>query len=120
MDGDVLPAYAEDFPEVVDRLPENFGDDLISKPACQRQWRWDQQHGIWGFVDPSDRRAWLRHLDYYVRLHELADESLGTVLAALEAWGRGTTRSSCSPPTTATCAGPTACGPRARSSTTRS
>ena len=74
-------------PEVVDRLPENFGDDLISKPACQRQWRWDQQHGIWGFVDPSDRRAWLRHLDYYVRLHELADESLGTVLAALEASG---------------------------------
>ena len=42
MDGDVLPAYAEDFPEVVDRLPEGFGDDLISKP-CQRQWRWDQQ-----------------------------------------------------------------------------
>ena len=85
--GDVLPAYDEDYPEVVERLPENFDDDLISKPACQRQWRWDQQHGIWGFVDPADPRSWRRHLDYYVRLHQLADDSLGTVLAALEAAG---------------------------------
>jgi arylsulfatase len=86
-DGDVLPAYDEDYADVVDRLPDNFDDDLISKPACQRQWRWDQQHGLWGHIDPSDRAAWRRHLDYYVRLHELADESLGVVLAALEESG---------------------------------
>jgi len=87
MDGDVIPAYDEDYAEVVDRLPDNFDDDLISKPACQRQWRWDQQHGLWGHIDPSDPAAWRRHLDYYVRLHELADESLGTVLSALEESG---------------------------------
>ncbi|HEY8543985.1 MAG TPA: sulfatase-like hydrolase/transferase [Acidimicrobiales bacterium] len=86
-DGDTLPAFEEDYPEVVDELPANFDDDLISKPACQRQWRWDQQHGLWGHIDPADHRAWRRHLDYYVRLHELADESLGTVLSALEEAG---------------------------------
>jgi arylsulfatase A-like enzyme len=87
MDGEVVPAYDDDYAEVVDRLPENFGDDLISKPACHRQWRWDQQHSIWGYIDPGDPRAWRRHLDYYVRLHELADESLGRVLGALETSG---------------------------------
>lgn len=86
-DGDVVPAYDYDYPEVVEGLPDNFDDDLISKPACQRQWRWDQQHGLWGHIDPADETAWRRHLDYYVRLHELADESLGTVLAALEESG---------------------------------
>jgi arylsulfatase A-like enzyme len=83
-EGDTLPAYDEDYPEVVSSLPASFDDDLISKPACQRQWRWDQQHGLWGTIDPADPAAWRRHLDYYVRLHELADESLGTVLSALE------------------------------------
>jgi arylsulfatase len=42
---------------------------------------------LWGYIDPTDKRAWLRHLDYYVELHRLADESLGTVLSALEASG---------------------------------
>ena len=84
MDGDVLPAYAEDYPEVVDELPASHGDDLITKPACHRQWRWDQNHGIWGSVERDDTRALRRQLDYYVRLHELADRSLGVVLQALE------------------------------------
>ncbi|HEY3143979.1 MAG TPA: sulfatase-like hydrolase/transferase [Acidimicrobiales bacterium] len=86
-EGEVVPEFSDDYPEVVEELPANFSDDLISKPACQRQWRWDQQHGFCGMIDPSDGRSWRRHLDYYVRLHELADESLGTVLAALEASG---------------------------------
>lgn len=83
-DGDTVPAFEQDYPEVVEALPASFDDDLISKPACQRQWRWDQQHGFCGFVDPADAQAWRRQLDYYVRLHELADASLGTVLGALE------------------------------------
>ncbi|MGH9212373.1 MAG: sulfatase-like hydrolase/transferase [Acidimicrobiales bacterium] len=82
-EGEVVPAFSEDYPEVVETLPDNFDDDLISKPACHRQWRWDQQHSLWGTIDPDDSRAWRRHLDYYVRLHELADESLGAVLGAL-------------------------------------
>ena len=40
-----------------------------------------------GVHRPGRRQAWLRHLDYYVHLHQLADRSLGTVLSALEAAG---------------------------------
>ena len=84
---DPLPVYDAGYDEVVDELPDNFRDDLHSKPEAHRQWRWDQQHGLWGYIDPSDTRAWLRHLDYYVELHRLADQSLGTVLGALEESG---------------------------------
>lgn len=86
-DDDPLPVYTDPYPETVDRLPDNFNDDLHTKPEAHRQWRWDQQHGLWGYIDPGDERAWLRHLDYYVHLHQLADRSLGTVLAALDATG---------------------------------
>ncbi len=86
-DDDPLPIYRKDYDEVVDELPANFHDDLHTKPEAHRQWRWDQQHGLWGYIDPGDTRAWLRHLDYYVELQRLADESLGTVLGALEDTG---------------------------------
>jgi arylsulfatase len=86
-DDELLPLFDREYDEVCDDLPANFGDDLLDKPATQRQWRWDQQHGMWGYIDPRDTKSWLRHLDYYVQLHRLADESLGTVLAALEASG---------------------------------
>jgi arylsulfatase A-like enzyme len=84
---DVLPIFDREYAEACDELPVNFDDDLLDKPDAQRQWRFDQQHGLWGYIDPSDTHSWLRHLDYYVKLHELADQSLGTVLAALEASG---------------------------------
>ena len=84
---DPLPVYGTSYDAVCETLPANFDDDLHSKPEAHRQWRWDQQHGLWGYIDPADTRAWLRHLDYYVELHRLADHSLGTVLSALEAAG---------------------------------
>ena len=87
-ESDPIPPFTDGFEEVFDTLPANFDDDLHTKPGTQRQWRWDQQHGFWGYIDPADRRAWCRQLDYYVKLHQLADESLGTVLSALEASGR--------------------------------
>jgi arylsulfatase A-like enzyme len=83
-DDDVLPLFADHYDEVVDELPPNFGDDLLDKPEAQRQWRWDQQHGLWGYIDPADKKSWLRHLDYYVKLQQMADVSLGTVMQALE------------------------------------
>jgi len=83
-DDDPLPVYDRAYPEVFETLPANFDDDLHTKPEAHRQWRWDQQHGLWGYIDPADTRAWLRHLDYYAELQRLADESLGTVLGALE------------------------------------
>ena len=86
-EGDVLPVYDADYPRIVDELPANFGDDLTSKPGVQRAWRHSQQHGMWGTIDPGDTDSWRRHLDYYVELHRLADESLGVVLAALERAG---------------------------------
>jgi arylsulfatase A-like enzyme len=86
-DDDPLPAFTDPYDHVVDALPANFDDDLHTKPEAHRQWRWDQQHGLWGFIDPSDKAAWLRHLDYYVHLHRMADRNLGTVLSALEASG---------------------------------
>ncbi|MGH9017486.1 MAG: sulfatase-like hydrolase/transferase [Acidimicrobiales bacterium] len=84
---DTLPVYDREYAEVFEELPENFSDDLHAKPEAHRQWRWDQQHGLWGYIDPTDRKSWLRHLDYYVELHRLADRSLGTVLEALEQSG---------------------------------
>ncbi|HUY86554.1 MAG TPA: sulfatase-like hydrolase/transferase, partial [Acidimicrobiales bacterium] len=87
-DGDPLPVYDTQYDRIFDELPSNFGDDLHTKPEAHRQWRWDQQHGLWGYIDPADKDSWLRHLDYYAHLHRLADESLGTVLGALEDSGR--------------------------------
>ena len=86
-DGEPIPAYERDYPRIVDRLPDNFGDDLVTKPGTHRQWRWDQQHGFWGTIDPHDTDQWLRALDYYVELHRLGDRNLGTVLDALDATG---------------------------------
>jgi arylsulfatase A-like enzyme len=86
-DDDVLPVFDTSYDEVCEELPANFGDDLLGKPAAQRQWRWDQQHGLWGYIDPGDTKSWLRNLDYYVKLQQMADESLGTVLGALEESG---------------------------------
>ena len=83
-DGDPLPIYDQPYAEVVDQLPANFHDDLFTKPEAHRTWRYEQQHGLWGFIDPTDTKSWLRSLDYYVHLHQLADQSLGTVLQALK------------------------------------
>ena len=84
---ETLPVFTDDYEEIFEELPASFHDDLYTKPEAHRQWRWDQQHGLWGYIDPDDKGAWLRHLDYYVELHRRADESLGVVLGALEQSG---------------------------------
>ena len=28
----------------------------------------------WGYIDPADKKRWLRHLDYYVTLQQMADD----------------------------------------------
>jgi arylsulfatase A-like enzyme len=82
-----LPAFGEDIAEVFDSLPANFDDQLHTKPAVHRQWLYEQQHNLYGYIDPSDKGSWLRHLDYYWHLHQAADRSLGVVLDALRASG---------------------------------
>jgi len=86
-DDELLPIFRDDYAEVCDTLPDNFDDDLLDKPETQRQWRWDQQHGMWGYIDPKDTKSWLRALDYYVKLTQMGDDSLGTVLSALDESG---------------------------------
>ena len=84
---DPLPPFRDAYDEVFDTLPPNFDDDLFTKPAVQRKWLHQQQHTLYGFLDRSDTRAWLRHLDYYWRLHQEGDRNLGRVLDALDASG---------------------------------
>lgn len=86
-DDDPLPVFAEPYDEVFDELPANFADDLDTKPTVHRTWLDEQQHFLYGYLDPSDTGSWLRHLDYYWKLHQAADASLGVVLDALDASG---------------------------------
>ena len=60
----------EDYPRLFDRLPENFGDDLHTKPEVQRAWRHvrNREHLV-GRIDADDHDTWLRGLDYYAWLH---------------------------------------------------
>lgn len=84
---DVLPEFDLDYDEWFETLPENFDDDLFTKPEVQRQWLYEQQHALYGTIDRDDQRGWLRHLDYYVKLHQLGDQNLARVLDALDASG---------------------------------
>ena len=78
----------EDYPRLFDRLPENFGDDLHTKPEVQRAWRHvrNREHMV-GRIDAYDHDTWLRGLDYYAWLHIELDRSLARLLDALDALG---------------------------------
>lgn len=78
----------EDYPRRFDRLPDNFDDDLHTKPEIQRAWRQVRNHEHFvGHLDRDDHESWLRQLDYYAWLHERLDESLVTILDALDELG---------------------------------
>ncbi len=83
-DSDPIPPFTAEYPRYFDKLPANFEDDLFTKPAVQREWMEEQQRSFWGRIDRTDTDSWLRQLDYYVALHKLADQSLQTVLTALD------------------------------------
>ena len=71
----------EDYPRLFDRLPENFTDDLHTKPEIQRAWRHvrNREHMV-GRIDAEDHDMWLRGLDYYAWLHTELDAALGRLL----------------------------------------
>jgi arylsulfatase len=83
-----LEALDEGYAERFDRLPENFEDDLHTKPEVQRVWRHvrNREHFV-GDMTNADPAMWLRYLDYYAWLHERLDESLATILEALDEAG---------------------------------
>lgn len=80
-----LTAPPEDYPQRFDQLPQNFQDDLHTKPEVQRAWREvrNKEHFV-GDMSVADHTSWLRQLDYYAWLHEQLDESLGSILGCLE------------------------------------
>ncbi len=81
----------EDYPRRFDRLPENFHDDLHTKPEVQRVWRYvrNREHFVGRLDprDPGDVASWLRGLDYYAWLHERLDSALEVILGALDRLG---------------------------------
>ncbi len=83
-----LPPPPEDYPELFSDLPENFDDDLHTKPEVQRAWREvrNTEHFV-GRMDKKDKRCWLRQLDYYAWLHSQLDNSLGQILNSLKEVG---------------------------------
>ena len=78
----------EDYPRLFDRLPENFSDDLHTKPEVQRAWRHvrNREHVV-GRIEADEHDTWLRGLDYYAWLHIELDRSLARLLDALDALG---------------------------------
>ena len=78
----------ENYPQLFDKLPENFEDDLHTKPEVQRAWRTvrNTEHFV-GSMSLEDHQSWLRQLDYYAWLHELLDNSLSDILRCLDELG---------------------------------
>jgi len=56
-DDDPIPTYDRDYDRIHDQLPANFSDDLFTKPAVQRQWLYEQQHSLYGYLDPHGLRS---------------------------------------------------------------
>jgi len=80
---DPLPAFDLPYEEWFTELPHNFDDDLHSKPDVHRRFMLEMA-GSQGWIEPSDHKSWLRQLDYYLKLHQMSDESLAIILAALD------------------------------------
>ena len=98
-----------------DRAPQAVGC------SCSLQDTSAASFGAVPFTGPGVTAAWLPFLDLYVKLQREVDRQVGARAAharrAAPRWPR--TRSSCSPPTTASTAPRTACAARARASTRR-
>ncbi|OGP55862.1 MAG: hypothetical protein A2V67_12420 [Deltaproteobacteria bacterium RBG_13_61_14] len=74
-------------PVHTDTLPDNWRDDLSTKPGCQREFQ-ERYQKLAGFMDPGDEKAWRRYLDYYLHCQRDVDENVGDVLRALEQSGQ--------------------------------
>ena len=121
-DDAVVPPFTDDYADVVDHLPANFDDDLLTKPALPSPVALGPA-ALAGRATsrPTTSEQWRRQLDYYVRAPPAGRREPRHGARRARAQRRvGRHRRRSSPPTTATCAGRTACARRARSSTTRS
>jgi len=80
---DPLPAFTQPYDEWFTQLPDNFDDDLHTKPDVHRRFMHEMSRSQ-GWIERDDTRSWLRLLDYYLKLHELSDQSLSLILGALD------------------------------------
>ena len=80
---DPLPAFTLPYEEWMTELPNNFDDDLHTKPDVHRRFMHEMSRSN-GWLDPNDRAQWLRLLDYYLKLHQMSDQSLSLILNALD------------------------------------
>ena len=80
---DPLPAFNLPYEEWFTELPINFHDDLHTKPDVHRRFMHEMSRSN-GYLDPNDHDKWIRLLDYYLKLHQMSDESLSLILGALD------------------------------------
>lgn len=82
---DNLPAFPHEVERWFTELPPNFDDDLYTKPEVHRRWMTQMlRNGMPGVMEREDTDIWLRQLDYYAKLHQLNDESVGKILGAMD------------------------------------
>ena len=82
---DNFPPFAYELDEWFTELPENFHDDLHTKPDVHRRWMHSMlKWGAPGTMNREDEHLWLRYLDYYVKLHELNDAQMMRVFKTLD------------------------------------
>jgi arylsulfatase A-like enzyme len=73
-------------PNVFSELPQNFNDDLTTKPRVQTVYR-DTYAKIMGAKPGKPEKYWLHYLDFYYYLTRKADEQMGRVLSELDRLG---------------------------------
>lgn len=81
---DPLPAFDLPYEEWFTELPANFDDDLHTKPDVHRRFMHEMSRSN-GWLDHRDHGKWVRLLDYYLKLHQMSDQSLAHILGALDA-----------------------------------
>ena len=82
---DNFPPFVHEIDRWFTELPANFDDDLHTKPEVHRSFMtgWMNRYPFMS-IERDDPDIWLRQLDYYVKLHELSDQSLGMILNAMD------------------------------------
>ncbi len=71
-------------PNIVDKLPDNFADDLEVKPRIQKAWQKRVGKLLKG-MDPSmPERGWRQFLDIYYDLNRMVDKEIGRLLDTLD------------------------------------
>jgi arylsulfatase len=80
---DPLPAFTLPCENWTTELPPNFFDDLHTKPDVHRRFMHEMSRSQ-GWLEPDDHQRWMEMIDYYLKLHQMSDQSLDLILGALD------------------------------------